>query len=146
MVWATKKIKYCSIFLLVIYAVVCISGVAYIATSTLMPYHLEYIGMSSADVQNFSMKLHNLIVAVLKLLGVYMLMMSVLAIVITLIPFRRGERWSWISTFIVGLILLIAQLAVTFYIGPWIKWVNVGATVLFLAAMLIPVRDFFSKR
>ena len=146
MVWATKKIKYCSILLLIVYVVGCISAIAYIATGTLMPYHFEYIGMSSADVQNFSMKLHNLIVAVLKLLGVALLLLMVSSIVITLIPFRRGERWSWISTFILGLIYCIASLAVTFYIGPWIKWVTLVLSVLFLVAMLIPARDFFVKR
>jgi hypothetical protein len=146
MVWATKRIKYCSILLLVIFAVGCLFGVAYIAATTLMPYHLDYIGMSSADIQNFSPKLHNLILVFLKLIGVFQLLIMVYGIVITLIPFRRAERWAWINLFAVGLIYLIVMLAVTFYVGAWVKWVMLVLTALYLVAMLIPVQDFFRKK
>jgi len=146
MVWATQRIKYCSILLLVILAAGCLFGVAYIAATTLMPYHLDYIGMSSADIQNFSPKLHNLILVFLKLMGLSGLLIMANGIVITLIPFRRAERWAWISLFAVGLIDLISLLAVTFYVGAWIKWVMLALIALFLVAMLVPVRDFFRKK
>ena len=146
MVWATKRIKYCSILLVVIQAAGGLLGVAYIAATTLMPYHLDYIGMSSADIQNFSPKLHNLILVFLKMIGVYQLLIMVYGIAITLIPFRRAERWAWISLFAVGLIDLISLLAVTFYVGAWIKWVMLALIALFLVAMLVPVRDFFRKK
>ena len=146
MVWATKRIKYSSILLLVILAAGGIGAVAYIAATTLMPYHLDYIGISSADVQNFSPKLHNLILVFLKLIGVYQLLIVANGIVITLIPFRRGERWAWISLFAIGLIYTISNLAATFYVGAWIKWGLLVLTVLFLVAMLIPVQDFFRKK
>jgi len=146
MVWATKRIKYSSILLLVIFAAGCLFGVAYIAATTLMPYHLDYIGMSSADIQNFSPKLHNLILVFLKLMGLSGLLIMANGIVITLIPFRRAERWAWISLFAVGLIDLISLLAVTFYVGAWIKWVMLALIALFLVAMLLPVRDFFPKK
>jgi hypothetical protein len=146
MVWATKRIKYSSILLLVILAAGCLFGVAYIAATTLMPYHLEYIGMSSADIQNFSPKLHNLILVFLKLMGLSGLLIMANGIVITLIPFRRAERWAWISLFAIGLIDLISLLAVTFYVGAWIKWVMLALIALFLVAMLIPVQDFFRKK
>jgi len=146
MVWATKRIKYSSILLLVILAAGCLFGVAYIAATTLMPYHLDYIGMSSADIQNFSPKLHNLILVFLKLMGLSGLLIMANGIVITLIPFRRAERWAWISLFAVGLIDLISLLAVTFYVGAWIKWVMLALIALFLVAMLLPVRDFFPKK
>jgi len=146
MVWATKRIKYSSILLLVILAAGAIGAVAYIAATTLMPYHLDYIGISSADVQNFSPKLHNLIVVFLKLIGVFQLLILANGIVITLIPFRQAERWAWISLFVIGLIYLSSLLAATFYVGPWLKWTTLVTTVLFLVAMLIPVRDFFRKK
>ena len=146
MVWATKRIKYCSILLLVGFAAAGLAGVTYLAATTLMPYDLEYIRMSSADILNFSPKLHNLILVFLKLMGLSGLLIMANGIVITLIPFRRGERWAWISLFAVGLIDLISLLAVTFYVGAWIKWVMLALIALFLVAMLIPVRDFFRKK
>jgi len=146
MVWATKRIKYCSILLLVILAVGCLAGVAYIAATTLMPYHLEYIGMSSADIQNFNPKLRNLIVGLIKMVGVYALLFHLSGIIITLIPFRQAERWAWITLFTLGLFDFITMLAATFYVGAWIKWGILVLAALFLVAMLVPVRDFFHKR
>ncbi len=146
MVWATKRIKYCSILLVVIQAAGALLGVAYITATTLMPYHLDYIGMNSADIQNFSPKLHNLILVFLKLIGVFQLLILAYGIINTLIPFRRGERWAWISLFVLGSLFLIASLAATLYVGAWVKWALLAVTILFLVAMLIPVQDFFRKK
>ena len=147
MVWATKRIKYCAIALVVLNILGCLSGgIAYITATTLMPYHLEYVGMSTADIQNFSPKLHNLIVVLIKLVGAVATIFLSSAIVIFLIPFRRGERWAWITTFVLGLLYLISVLAATFYVGAWIKWIMVAFTVLYLVFILIPFKDFFVKR
>ena len=132
---------------MVIFAVGCLGwGVLYIAATTLLPYHLDYIGMSSADIQNFNPKLHNLIVVLIKMIGAFALLADLSLMMITLIPFRRGERWAWISLFAFGLMFSISALAATFYLGVWVKWVMLVTTALLLVAILIPFQDFFRKK
>jgi len=146
MVWATKRIKYCSILLVVGFAVAGLAGVTYLAATTLMPYDLEYIGISSAIILNFNPNLHNLIVILMKSIGAYSLIVCLWGMTITLIPFRRGERWAWISLFAFGLMFSISALAATFYLGVWVKWVMLVTTALLLVAILIPFQDFFRKK
>ena len=146
MVWATKRIKYSSILLLVVLAAACLTGISYLAATAPMPYELEYIGMSSADILNFNPNLHNLIVILMKTVGAYILLLCFWGMTTTLIPFRRGERWAWISLFVFGSMYAIAGSVALFSTGGWLKWVALAQTALFLVAMLIPVQDFFRKK
>jgi len=146
MVWATKRIKYCSILLLVILATACLTGISYLAATAPMPYDLEYIGISSAIILNFNPNLHNLIVILMKSIGADSLIVCFWGMTITLIPFRRGERWAWISLFVFGSMYAIAGSAAFFSTGGWLKWVALAQTALFLVAILIPVQDFFRKK
>ena len=146
MLWATKRIKYSSILLLVILGVACLTGISYLAATAPMPYELEYIGISSAIILNFNPNLHNLIVILMKSIGAYSLIVCLWGMTITLIPFRRGERWAWISLFVLGSMYAIAGSVALFSTGGWLKWVALAQTALFLVAMLIPVQDFFRKK
>jgi hypothetical protein len=64
-----------------------------------MPYHLNFIGMSFEGVQSFNPKLGDLLMVLIKVAGVCFLGLGIFGIGIALKPFRRAERWVWVTAF-----------------------------------------------
>jgi hypothetical protein len=63
------------------------------------------------------------------------------AFLVIYIPFRRGEKWAWVATWILpGLALLIAAT------DPGIAIYYYAVAGVCLLGLLLTMRDFFSKR
>lgn len=94
-----KKIAF-AIYLLGVLALVG-SGVAYLLCQTLMPYHKEAIGMEWTDIPVASQLL---LQAMIKAAGGGFLVTGIAVLIILVIPFRNGERWSiWAIPLLVAL-------------------------------------------
>jgi hypothetical protein len=96
---ATKKIAF-AMYLLGVLALIG-SGVAYLLCQTIMPYHKEAIGMEWIDIPIASQLL---LQALVKAAGGGFLVTGVAVLIILLIPFRNGEKWSiWAIPVLVAL-------------------------------------------
>ena len=62
------------------------------------------------------------------------------AFLVIYIPFRRGEKWAWVATWILpGLALLIAAT------DPGIAIYYYGVAAVCVLGLLLTMRDFFSQ-
>jgi len=77
------------------------SGFRYLLSSQIMPYHLEVIGRSWSD---FDPRLQMMLLGLLRLGGIGQLSTGVAIGILTLIPFRRGERWAYWVIPVTGLL------------------------------------------
>jgi len=80
-----------------------------------------------------------------QMLGLVMLLASLLLCVITLIPYRKGEKWSWYALLVIGGIYVFGVLILT-YIGMTSHApVTIIMALLWIVGIVLPAKEILSK-
>ena len=93
-----------------------IFGAIYLTRPTLMPYHLDAIGRSWADLDA---SMQTLFLALMRVAGTGFLVTALSMLMLLLIPFRAGEIWASYAIPAVGLVQLLFTLYVTMYVRKY---------------------------
>ena len=111
----------------------------------------ELVGASTIQIRDLSPKLMDAIELAVQLRGVYLLIFALFWIVISLIPYRKGEKWSWYAMLGIGSIWLSGYLILV-YIGLardiyLITWLIPGIIwfVLWVVGLALPAREILGK-
>ena len=78
----------------------------------------------------------------LVLLGITLTAFAILGTIVTLIPYRRGERWAWFALWLIPLVyggMALTMLSDQYYD---VGYMYVGFFVISLIGILIPIRRF----
>jgi ABC-type polysaccharide/polyol phosphate export permease len=111
-----------------------------------MPYHLAFIGMSFEEIRDFHPNLALFLARTVNTLGAFQVGIGILAIGIALGAFRRAEPWAWLTLLPALSIVLGRIMLATFRVDAPVKWISLLLALLFLTAMLVPVKDFLGLR
>jgi hypothetical protein len=88
----TSKLRI-AFFLNVFVSIVLIAfGLRYVLSSQILPYHLQVIGRGWNDLEP---RLQMMLLELLKVGGIGQLSTGIALGILTLIPFRRGQRWAY---------------------------------------------------
>ena len=71
---------------------------------------------------------------------------SLLVLVITIIPYRRGEKWAWYTLWLVPALLVWNAFYNVYFLGDvnqMLQWIPV--TTVSLVGLLLPYRKFFPR-
>ena len=77
----------------------------------------------------------------LVLLGMTLTAFSILGMIVTVIPYRHGERWAWFALWLTPLVyggIALRMLSDQYDVG----YIYVGLFVISLIGILIPIRRF----
>jgi hypothetical protein len=108
----------------------------------------NFTGLSWSDLVNTSPKVADLITILFRMYGIFNVIFGLLAIIITLIPFRRGERWTWWTLLISNTIAFGSAIIfdrVVKAIGVFEMTEYLGIAVVYFA-LAITARFFFLRR
>jgi hypothetical protein len=142
-----KRVGFCSVLLIIVAAVALLYGLMYCFIPTPAPYHLKYMQIEFEELKSSSPRIAKMLMINLRVIGVNFLALGILALGIALGPFKRAERWVWITAFPALLVLLIPILLVSIKIGGVMPISASGLTlVLTLLSFLISAGDFFAKK
>ena len=140
-----KRVLYCSYLLLLDAIISMFVGVGYCSITKPMPYHLAYLGMSFDAIRAFNPRLAIFMMFLIKGVGISLLSLGMFEISIALKPFRRADRWVWFTLWPAVSIILIPLMLISFYMDSAAKWLVLFYLLVFLAAMIIPAKDFLGK-
>jgi hypothetical protein len=102
---------------LYLYLLVCMlgigGGIVYVSVSTMMPYHLQALGVPWDELPDGVQAMLWLSV---KVIGGLLLSICAVTLVLLLIPFRRNERWAKFSVFMGGILPNALLLGATIYL------------------------------
>ena len=116
-------------------------GIMYVSCSTIMPYHKEVIKMNWEEL---SIGVQILLQALIKMLAAGFFVAGLSALILLLIPFRRGAQWAHWAIPLVGFIWngfsLFVTGAVAMKTGASTPWPSavIGTILIILAFILSP--------
>ena len=113
--------------------------------------YVELVGVSVDEIRELSPKLMDTISLAIQVRGLYLLIFALCWAIISLVPFRKGEKWAWFALLIIGGIWLFGYLFLVnagvesgIYLSSWltpgIVWV-----LLWIVGLVLSAKDIFRK-
>ncbi|MBN4081456.1 hypothetical protein JYT44_03735 [Caldithrix abyssi] len=104
-----------------------------------------------SQIRDFTPELVDLIELAVQTRGVYLLTLALFWSVISLIPYRKGEKWAWYAMLTIGGItafgfLILNYIGVT--LGVWeSSWITIGIIVfiLWIVGLALPAKEILGK-
>lgn len=123
-------------------------GLMYLFTGTFQSYHIDFTGLTAADVASFNAELMVLISVFIRIIGTSTLTAGIAFLIIAIIPFRKKEKWAWLTIVILGGFLMIAILTITYVIlaTQILYIVFILALILWILSVILSTYDIYFKK
>ena len=113
----------------------------------LAPLEGEPFGLTESQVRTFNPDLMDKITLIHRSEGLYMFSFALTLCFISLVPFRKGEKWAWYLTMGIFGIAVVGQAILTYLASHVLADFYFPAAmlliVLWLAGLLLPIKEFF---
>jgi len=141
----SKTLNVASALLFLVAILGVVFGLLYLVGN---PLEGKVFGVTESEIRAFNADLMEGFTLIHRSGGLYMLCLSLAMCFVSLVPFRKGEKWAWYFTFGIFGIALVGQ-AIISYIGTNIMAeyylpAAILLVILWLVGLLIPVKEFFS--
>ena len=131
------------LFIVAIFGVVF--GLQYLV---LAPLEGEVFGVTESQVRAFNPSLLDKITLIHRFDGLYMLSLSLAFCFISLVPFRKGEKWAWYLTLGIFGLALVGQVILTYMganvLAEFYLPASILLVILWIVGLVLPVKEFFS--
>jgi len=146
-----KKLNIASLVLFAIALLPIMSALLMLFSGSSEFTYVELMGMTANDIYDFNPKLMKAIELVVQIRGLYLLVFALFWAVISLIPYRKGEKWAWFALLIIGIIwlsgyLIFVNIGVTqgIYLSSWITPATVWL-ILWIVGLALPFKECFKN-
>ena len=105
----------------------------------------ELLGVTVSEIRDFSPKLMDIIQNLIQITGLYLLTAALASCFISLLPYRKGEKWAWYAMLVIGGSVVIGGqilFVTTFSIPPGIF--DIMLTILWIVGMALPAKEILS--
>jgi hypothetical protein len=113
----------------------------------LAPLEGEPFGLTESQVRAFNPDLMDKITLIHRSEGLYMFSFALALCFISLVPFRKGEKWAWYLTMGIFGIAVVGQAILTYLASHVLADFYFPAAmlliVLWLVGLLLPIKEFF---
>ena len=109
---------------------------------------LVFTGQSWSEFLANSPKTAELYIITKKLIGFFLLLLSILILFITNKSYNKGEKWAWYSLLITGIFIWGGLLGYRFLIGYWASTgilTFIFGAILFVIGITIPAKEILRK-
>jgi len=102
----------------------------------------EFLGVTVSQIRDFSPKLMDVIQNLIQITGLYLFSGALALCFISLLPYRKGEKWAWYATLVIGGTAAIGGqilFVTTFSIPPGI--LDIALVILWIVGMVLPAKE-----
>ena len=111
----------------------------------------ELFGVTLSQIRDLSPRLVDYIELGVKLRGLFFIILGLFWSVISLIPYRKGEKWAWYAMLVIGgifpsgwLILTYTGISLGVYASPWII-LGIIWLILWMVGLALPAKEILGK-
>jgi len=105
----------------------------------------EFLGVTVSQIRDFSPKLMVIIQNLIQIVGLYLLIAALSICFISLLPYRRGEKWAWYAMLVLGGTFMIGSpiLFITTY--SILGTLDLMLVILWIIGLGLPAKEILSK-
>jgi hypothetical protein len=111
----------------------------------LLPEDSQFMGLSSDQLYQLNQNLFQWIGLVMRSWGAFILGVSVGIMSIAYYPYRKKEKWAWVTLLSIALVVFIPFCLVNIYLRSDFFIAILAAFMLMLGALLVAAKGFFRK-
>ena len=106
-------------------------------------WFIEMSGVTVSQIHAFSQNLLDSMILTNRMFGLGMLSAGLFVCVVSLIPFRNGEKWAWYAMLIIGGVLMSSYLLVigSGYLEPF----PLMFVILWILGIVLPAKEILNK-
>jgi hypothetical protein len=111
----------------------------------------ELIGVTASEISAFNQNLLDSMKLESQFEGLYMLSTALIFCVISLIPYRKGEKWAWYTLLVIGGLAVFGQI-ILIYIGvvgaispSYLLPLAMIVGILWIVGLALPAKEILSK-
>jgi len=120
------------------------AGAVYAIEGTFMFYHVEFTGLTAADVSAYSAKLMTLFSVIIRLWGFLWIGTGLALVFVAFTALRQAQKWGWNLSLILGFFINIpAHIFYTAYVFAFhpMYILLYTVTILWIAALVVSYRE-----
>jgi hypothetical protein len=104
----------------------------------------EFLGVTVSQIRDFSPKLMVVIQNLIQIVGLYLLIAALSICFISILPYRKGEKWAWYAMLVLGGTFMVGSqiLFVTTYSVLGI--LDITLVILWIIGLVLPVKEILS--
>jgi len=111
----------------------------------------ELLGVTASEIGAFNQNLLDHMKLESQFEGLYMLSTASIFCVLSLIPYRKGEKWAWYTALVIGGLAIFGQL-ILIYIGvervvsaSYLLPLAIIIVILWIVGLALPAKEILSK-
>ena len=105
----------------------------------------EFLGVTVSQIRDFSPKLMVVIQNLIQIVGLYLLTTALCACFISMLPYRRGEKWAWYAMLVLGGTFMIG--GQIFFITTYsiLGTLDMLIVILWMIGLGLPAKEILKK-
>lgn len=141
----SKRLNIAIVLIFIIIISSFVLGLIYAILGTFLPYHVAFTGKTESNISAYDAELMILIGAFIRLMGIYVMTISIANLFILFFGFCKKEKWAWIYFLISVCIMFGSILILTFpVLGFNLSYFTfVAFLILGIIALLLSYKEFF---
>ena len=127
--------------------IVAIFGVVFgLQLLVLAPLEAE-VGVTESEIRAFNPNVLDKLTLTHRFEGLYMFSLSLALCFISLVPFRKAEKWAWYLTLGTFGLALVGQVILTYmgtnFLAAFYLPAAIILVILWIVGLILPVKEFF---
>ena len=105
----------------------------------------EYLGVTVSQIRDFSPNLMVVIQNLIQIVGLYLLIAALSICFISILPYRKGEKWAWYAVLVLGGTFMVggAILFITTY--SVLGVLDITLLILWIIGLALPAKEILSR-
>lgn len=107
------------------------------------------LGVTASEIRDFNLNVMDQLTLSNKFKDLYMLSMALIFCIISLVPYRKGEKWAWYTALVTGGLVLFGQFVILYaggnILAPYLIPLAIILIILWIVGLVLPVKEILSS-
>ncbi len=104
----------------------------------------EYLGVTVSQIRDFSPKLMVVIQNLIQIVGLYLLIAALSICFISILPYRKGEKWAWYAMLVLGGTFMVGSQILFITTYSVLGILDITLVILWILGLVLPVKEILS--
>ena len=104
----------------------------------------EFLGVTVSQIRDFSPELMVVIQNLIQIVGLYLLIAALSICFISILPYRKGEKWAWYAILVLGGTFMVGGQILFISTYSVLGILDITLVILWIIGLALPVKEILS--